>query len=195
MAEQFRFDKFVRYRGTVHFHKRPRVSLAEPLDRFRHEFFSRAVLPRDEDADIGRRHPLDDREHFAHLRTAAEDNVLPFHRLPHPVVLCEQSMLFRSVPYGDDEFVAVQRFGKEIVCSQASRLHRRFDRPVPRDHDHRKVRALLPDLAQDFQAVLPRHFDIEEDCLHCMIPQTFESHDAVFCKGHVELLVLEDHLD
>ena len=73
--------------------------------------------------------------------------------------------MLERVAEGHQEPVGVERLLQEIERAPLGGLHRGGDGAMPRDHDHRGGRLLLPEAREGLQAVEPGHLHVEEDHL------------------------------
>src|SRR5204862_1039279 len=76
VSKQLAFQKTLGDGSTVNCDKRPIGASAVAMNRVRHQFFSGATLPLDQDGGVNGRHPPNELEHFAHGRATSDHVVL-----------------------------------------------------------------------------------------------------------------------
>jgi len=92
----------------------------------------------------------------------------------------------------DEHLLQRQRFFREIVGAQLGRAHRRFDRPMPRDHDDLWRIIHLANLPEHLQPINPCKPDIQQNQVEARLAQQVEAVFATRADAGLVAFVLEN---
>ena len=137
------------------------------------EFLSATVRTRDEDSGVGRGDLVD------HLADVADRLGLAYHLLAidfllEDLVVLDKIGLVRSVLYGDEDPVEVERLLDEVECAFLDALDGGVDVPVAGDHDYSGIYALSDKFLKDLGAFHARHLDVAEYYVVSFLRGNFE---------------------
>ncbi len=126
----------------------------------RQHLFAHPGLALQQHRNVRGRHLLDPA--FDAVRPAAAHHVVALRRPLRRAL--KQRRPRRADGLGDAlrQILVAHRLGQKIRRPVAHRFHDVPRRGGPRDHDHRRARAVLPQLPQRFDAVLARHHDVHQ---------------------------------
>ncbi len=137
------------------------------------------LLARDEDGRAAGRRARDEIVHDLHLRTATDDLVEAMRARSQPVaqlpVLAHEPAALHGVAQDREHLVVLERLREVVERALLGRRDGIVDRPVRRDHHDRQLVIQTADLFQDFQAVLVRQHEIEQDGIELAVGQPVEA--------------------
>ena len=183
MPEELRFDELLRDRGAVDLDERGIRAGRQPVDRPGNQLLARPVLPRDEDARIGRCDPRDFVLEAPEGGRYAEESGLRLREASERLDLRDQVAPFDSLLGGQQHAFERQRLFEEIVGSQPDRPHGRFDVRVPGDHDDGKPCEPFARRLEDRKAVAVAQPYVEEDEVPVLLREAAQALLARFARA------------
>ena len=175
MPEKLCLDQFARDGGHVDRDKRPGLARTEIVKRARHKFLAGARFTENEHGQISRDDARDHPVNILHrCRATDQRQVSVFGRCDFIIMPATRE----AIAHGAAEFVEIKRLREIFESTLLGRAHRRGQRILRRQDDHRKVRTLSQDRGHEIEAVTVGEHDIgDQDIGHIL----FEDADLL---GH-----------
>ncbi len=163
MSEQFRLKKRLRNRPRIHRHKGAFGARTGRVYGLGHHFLARSGFPDDDHAEVGFGHAVQVLNQLSDGLARSHDlrQIMAAVALRGRLFELEiQLPLGQTAPNHPQQFLMVVGFGQVIECRRPHRLHRPVDFRVSRQYHHRHVLVQGFGLAQDFQPVQIRQFQV-----------------------------------
>src|SRR5262245_9088960 len=194
MPEEFALDEFLGNRGAIDLDERRARAVAHEVDIAADKFLAGSAFAVNQNAAVGRR---DDRDLLAQRldRNALADDVeARFQLMPEQVIGLFETPVRKGIADGEQRVLERQRLFDEVVGAELGGADGGGNGRMARDHDDVRLRRLLPELSQGFQAIDSRKPDVEEDEVVGVLFNLLETIFAPRDCFRVEAFVFEDSL-
>ncbi len=194
VAEQLGLEDLTGQRATVQRDERAVGARGSLVDGARDELFARTALAQHEHRGVGRRHALDDAQHFLHPRAAREDAAERLRaRRPRAQgdVVTQELALLRRLAHEEVELLHARGLAQVVVGAELHRFHRRRHVLHAGHHDDLGRVGRSGQLAQHVDATLARHLHVEDEHVVRRLRDAIDRGLAVFDTLRVVALARE----
>ncbi len=183
VAEQLAGQQSFGLGSAVEWKKRQRLSVAQLVDRARHQLLAGARLPDDQDRSAGGGDAPDGGEDLPHRLARAQQAA----GSDASLFLCLQPRApSQQLLDARQQRIVLHGLRDEVVGAQSHGFHGRVDGPIAADHQDRYVLAGSPQRFEDAEPVGSRHPEIEKHEIDSAALQRF---DAGLAVGHGQDLI------
>ena len=195
MAEKLTLDQFRGDGGAVDLHHGLLRALALLVQPVGDQLFPGPVVTRDQNTRVRRGNLVNDLLDLCDLRALTDHFIALVHLPLEPLVLNDQVLFVERIPDGVEKPVEVGGLGDVVIGPEPHGLDRRFQLPVPGDHDERDLGLELLDLLQDLHPIHLGHLDVAENEIVIRPLYHFEALCSVPGLFHLGVLIfVEDDL-